>query len=606
MRRLLLLALAALALLGVAVPDAYAQAPTPKFTISGLIDQVGTYARNMSTYDLSLSRNQDRQFYGRTRGRFDFIGEVGKAKGVLGIEIDSYYGQTGLGDSNGAGSTTCVTNTGSSVVCGFQGSGSESSFDLNTDTQANLQIKWLYTEFEVPLIPVPTVARLGAQPFGAAASYKLATYANGDFGGVNIVSTITPNVKLLFTYVGVEEALTGKKDNPAVALVAPVGATAPQARGDDLAFIISAEVTPLKGLDLKPMFSYLYINGITSGAARSGRGGYLINVPNAANGTPAFAGTNTIPSQSPFAPRSVAGADGVGTGIGENRYTVMLDGRWRIGGFSLDPTVGYQFGNRTTFNTVTPAYGVTCNANGTAAINCTANNAKLSAFLVDVRTGYQLGPLLLQAAVNYTTGNSAKDTLKQHVNFWQPLDTDTSYMADWGNSISALGVDYYQILNGGAAQAGLNPGVAIGYDKYGRVQLGLKASYALTPALTFGAGWTIMYTARKVDTDSVLISNGGLLPSFVDRTTGRSSRPEGDAQLIGNEINTAMTWRFAPGLALDVQAIYLFAGGALAHRLVTAPYCDGAGSNGPCITPNNKELQSNDVYIATARVRFTF
>ncbi len=223
MRRIAVLALAALALLGALAPDAFAQAPTPKFTISGLIDQVGTYASNMSTYDFSLSRNQDKQFYGRTRGRFDFIGEVGKARGVLGIEIDSYYGQTGFGDSNGQGSTVCVTNTGSSVTCAAVGSGSESSFDLNTDTQANLQIKWLYTEFELPLIPVPTVARLGAQPFGAAANYKLAVYANGDFGGVNLVSTITPNVKLLFTYAAVEERLTGKQDYPNVALGLPDG-----------------------------------------------------------------------------------------------------------------------------------------------------------------------------------------------------------------------------------------------------------------------------------------------------------------------------------------------------------------------------------------------
>ena len=47
-------------------------------------------------------------------------------------------------------------------------------------------MKWLYTEFEVPLIPVPTVVRLGAQPFGGAATYKLAAYANGDFAGVNV------------------------------------------------------------------------------------------------------------------------------------------------------------------------------------------------------------------------------------------------------------------------------------------------------------------------------------------------------------------------------------------------------------------------------------
>src|SRR5215471_6515619 len=593
MRRLLVLALAALALLGVVAPNAFAQAPTPTFKISGLIDQVGTYTSNMSAYDLSIARNSDKQFYGRTRGRFDFIGEVGKAKGVLGIEIDAYYGQTGFGDSNGQGSTTCVTNTGSSVVCGTQGSGAESSFDLNTDIQSNLQIKWLYTEFEVPLIPVPTVARLGGQPFGAASNYKLATYANGDFGGVNIVSTITPNVKLLFTYVGVEELLTGKKDIVATPLgVGAPGSNFPQSRGDDFAFILSAEVTPLKGLDIKPMYSYFYANGATSASARVGRGGYTINISTAPNGTA---------GGSPFAPKNVAGADGVGTGIHENRQTVGLDARWRIGGFSLDPTVMYQFGNRDSYNTVTPAYGTLCNSTGTAALNCTKNSADISAWLLDIRAGYQLGPLLLQAVFNYSTGNGAKDTLKNNINFFQPLDTDTSYMADWGNAITALGVDYYQILG----PFGNNMGVAIGWDKYGRKQLGLKASYALTPSLTFGAGWTILWTDRSVDQDAIAIAGGGLLPSFVDRKTGRGARPEGDSSLIGNELNAAMTWRFAPGLALDLQSGYLCAGGALAHRSVQLPYCE-AGQTSGCAPPNHKDIQVNDVFITTARVRFTF
>src|SRR5262245_47219292 len=385
MRRFSVLALAVLALLGVVAPDAFAQAPTPTFKISGLIDQVGTYAVNLSGYDFNLARNQDKQMYGRTRGRFDFIGEVGKAKGVLGIEIDAYWGQTGFGDSNGAGSTTCVTGTGASVTCAAVGSGSESSFDLNTDIQSNLQIKWLYTEFEVPLIPVPTVARLGAQPFGAAANYKLATYANGDFGGINIVSTITPNVKLLFTYAGVEENLTGKKDIASTALIgisgtipgltfsAPAnGSNAPQSRGDDFALILSAEVTPIKGLDIKPMYSYFYAVGATSASARQGRGGYTVNISSAPNGTA---------GGSPFAPKNAAGAVRAGTGIHENRHTVGLDARWRIGGFSLDPTVQYQFGSRDSYNTVTAAYGTLCNSTGTAALNCTKNSADINAWL---------------------------------------------------------------------------------------------------------------------------------------------------------------------------------------------------------------------------------
>ena len=64
MRRIFVLALAALALLGVVTPDAFAQAPTPTFKINGLIDQVFSYSRNTSNYDGNLNVN-DKQTYGR-------------------------------------------------------------------------------------------------------------------------------------------------------------------------------------------------------------------------------------------------------------------------------------------------------------------------------------------------------------------------------------------------------------------------------------------------------------------------------------------------------------------------------------------------------------
>ena len=53
------------------------------------------------------------------------------------------------------------------------GFGTDGSFDLNTDSRGIIEVKWLYVEFPMPLIPVPTTVRLGAQPFGAAANYKL-------------------------------------------------------------------------------------------------------------------------------------------------------------------------------------------------------------------------------------------------------------------------------------------------------------------------------------------------------------------------------------------------------------------------------------------------
>src|SRR5262245_772305 len=98
MRRTLFLALAALVTLGMLAPAAMAQIPpTPKVTISGLIDNMMTIERNSA--DLNFTDTRDNEWYARTRGRFDISAEIGRAKGVLGLEIDAYYGLTGFQDN---------------------------------------------------------------------------------------------------------------------------------------------------------------------------------------------------------------------------------------------------------------------------------------------------------------------------------------------------------------------------------------------------------------------------------------------------------------------------------------------------------------------------
>jgi len=611
MRRLLVLAVALVAILGVLAPPVMAQAPAPKVTITGLIDQVGTYTKNMSQYDANLNIGRDTQLYGRTRGRFDFIGEVGKAKAVLGIEIDSYWGQTGFTDSNNGPGWQCSTVNGS-CASGAVGSGAESSFDLNTDTQGNLQIKWLYTEFPLPLVPLNSVVRLGAQPFGTAATYKLATYANGDFPGVNLVVDLAPGAKLNLTYVAVDENLTGKRDffpltfggsasTDGKCTGTPGGPTLtciPQSRNDNWALIASFEMSPFKGLDVKPMYSYFEAVGQTSGAARQGRGGVVT-----ASSISSVTGGQT---NSPFNPITGAGAgsaDGAGTNTLETRHTIGLDARFTAGPFSLQPTVLYQFGHQEKWllGGNSAPYG----AAGTKA------RADINAWLVDVRTGFNVGPLSLGWLVAWTSGDPAKSNPYRHIGYFQPLDTDTGYLADWGTQIMSLGVDYYQgSIN--PNQGGLSEGVAIGYDKYGRIVTGLKAAYAMTPALTVGTGITATWTDKSVDTDGFLVTNGGIQPNWFCRqpvgatvTTTPNCRPEGDSRYLGTEVNLALTYRFAPGLALDLAGGYLFTGPAFGHRYAGGNYGSASATNlGTAPQPMDQGVK--DVIIGTARVRYQF
>jgi hypothetical protein len=518
---------------------AFAQAPAPKVTINGLIDNVSSYSQNIAIYNGGTFNREDSMWYARTRGRFDFIGEVGKAKGVLGIELDHIYGQAGSNDST-------IVNAGAAATTAVQtGFGTDGSFDVNTDSRGIIEVKWLYVEFPMPWLTVPTTVRLGAQPFGSTATYKLAAYATGDFAGVNINSQITPNVRLLATFVQVEEALVGTDTQ---AGTTATGVLSTQNRGDDFAIILSSEISPFKGLDIKPVISSFA--GTTNGGARQGRGGI--------NTTTAYTGP---------------GGETRG-GMNEYRYTVGVDARLRMGAFSLDPTFMYQFGNKAIIAPATFA---------AVAVPGRKYYSDLQAFLFDVRAGYQLGPLLIEGLMMYTSGNSARNTTLGTTRSYQPLTTDTGYLADWGTNLTSLGVDYLNAWNEAGGRIAY-PGVSIGWDKYGRGQIGAKATYAITPQLSVMGGANGHFTAQPVDRNGVATPGAGITPDF----TGAGSRE--NQRYVGTELMALITYRFAPGLTWDNQFGYMFMGPAL--DAVTDPAFGGRNTNDP--------------FMLTSRIRFTF
>jgi hypothetical protein len=167
------------------------------------------------------------------------------------------------------------------------------------------------------------------------------------------------------------------------------------------------------------MISYFHVDGLTSPSSRR----------NATNVRTVGGSMNSV------------GATGGGAPAGdatdhENRYTVGLGARWRVGAFGLDPTISYQWGNYDTqaFRT-----------NGSVG----KVSGEASAWLFDVIASYQLGPLLLEARGVYSTGNKARDNLSLSKRYYEPLDTDTGYWVGW-LGILGLGVDYF---NGGASSS---------------------------------------------------------------------------------------------------------------------------------------------------------
>jgi hypothetical protein len=533
-----------LALASVIVMAASADAQ-PKVTITGFIDQVSSWTRNLSMRDLNLARNSDDEWYARTRARPDITAEVGTTKFVLGIEIDAGWGQLGATDGGAGGA-------------GPQRFGSTGTFDLNTDVQGIMEIKWAYTEFDVPLLPLKSRVRLGAQPFQAL--YKGGIFATGDFAGAHLTSQWTSMLKSNLTFIQIEESSTGPTDG--------------FIRGDDVGFIASVEVTPFKGLDLRPLFSYVNLVGVTSAAARQNRGGL-------------GSGAAVFPTCPGTAGPGTGGCLGGGiSSAEENRFTVGMDARWRFGPFSLDPTVLYQFGSREQIS-ATPSL-----TSGPGLLSEIDRNA----WFVDIRGGWRAGPLFLEAAVVYTTGNSAEDRIdlnRSELKYFEPIHTDNTFFATW-SEMQSSGVDYHNRIRAGAGN--LNPGVSIGYDKYGLILVGTRASYALTPAFTLRAMASARWTAEEVDTASTVSAATGLTPRCAAAAVDAGTCvDQGTSRFYGTELNLGFQWRFAPNVAFDMVGSYFFAGNALSSPAITS-------ATG--VTVNGRDPQ--DAQAISARVRYSF
>src|SRR3989449_4348177 len=559
MKRTLVPVLLAQVFLAILVSSVFAQAPAPKVTITGLFDQVTAAGRNF--YDGNLSRDNDREGYARTRFRPDFTFEVGRVKAVLGLEIDLQYGQGGPNDGGFPGNNTGTAGGVLNVVGGnVQNSNSgcknnsNGCLDLNTDVGGMIEIKWIYTEFPLtgkdsimPFIPVETMARAGGQPWGSLANYKV-VYANGDFAGVSAVTTFAPNLKTNVAFVVIEDQLAGGTR---------AAADTRTSRGEDYAIIVSPEITPFKGLDIKPLYAYLHADGLTSSTARHavinrrfvGSGSTNSSL---ANGGSLVANTSDSTNQ-------------------EERHTIGVDMRWRMGPFGFDPSLMYQWGT---------SDHQAVRTNGQVG----RVEADMSSWLVDLIGSFTVGPFLLEARGVYTPGNKARDNLAQSIRYYQPISMDGNWWAGWGGILGS-GVDYF---NGALLT---NQARFIGYDRYGSARAALRATYNITPAFAVWGIASPSWTAEKVDTDTG--ASPGLGTGSISRTTiDEQSWVKGDSRYIGTETDLGFTWRFAPNAAFDLEGSYLFAGAALG----TAELLNGV----------HTRRDPNDAYQLAARVRFAF
>jgi hypothetical protein len=558
MRRTVLAAVLALAMLAMLVPPALAQ--TPKVTITGLFDQIMSAGKNYS--ETNFSRDSDQEWYARTRFRPDFVFEVGRVKAVLGLELDLTYGQ--VGSCGGGPSKNQTTQT---TGCSRFHPGTTSDSGLNTDTTGIIEIKWMYTEFPLtgkdsvmPFIPVETMARAGLQPFASIANYKTSAYATGDFAGISTHTTFAPNLSVRTAYVMVEDENGGdNRGTPGLASV-PATIAGKPGRGNDFAIITSPEFSPFKGLDIKPLYSLFYAEGTTLSQARHP------NVDRHLNADGGNANT-TMNSAAAF-----GNADNVtngSTAMHETRHTIGFDARWRFGSFGLDPTAYFQWGKIDTL-----AYTSTSNGSRKPV------DGNISSFLFDVIGSWSAGPLLLEGRGVYTPGNKARDSIPQGKHYYEPLSTDTGFWSGWSAILALSDADFGTGLNNGGMTTN------VGYDRYGRAGFAVRATYSLTPALAFFGIVSPYWTAESVDTDT------GVNAAGFRTIVNDKSFVKGDSSFLGTEFNVGMSWKFAPNADLAMIGAWLNAG----HALDTSELVNGS----------LQSRDAKDAYAFSTRVRLSF
>jgi hypothetical protein len=187
------------------------------------------------------------------------------------------------------------------------------------------------------------------------------------------------------------------------------------------------------------------------------------------------------------------------------------------------------------------------------------------------------------------------DLNRSRLKFFEPLDTDGSYFATWSEIMGGSAIDYFNSFRANAIS--LRPTISIGYDKYGLIVGGLRASYAITPSFTVRLMTHARWTAQDVDSASTVASGTGITPGCPAAAVDLGRCVDtGDSNYLGSELVAGFTWRFTSNVALDFAAAYFFAGPALSAHQIT--------NLATGITQNGRNPQ--DIQTISTRVRYTW
>jgi hypothetical protein len=287
--------------------------------------------------------------------------------------------------------------------------------------------------------------------------------------------------------------------------------------GEDWFSGLTLQTTPMKGLDVDLLFAFQHLSS-----------------PNFSTSTQRFA---------------TAGLRR------EDRWWLGIDARWRWGNLTLSPTFIYQGGIR----------------------DFAAGDGDISAFLIDLRGAYVIGPLTVTAKFVHTPGNAASDTLgpNSDVNFYQFIAINADHRSlDWFE-IFGFNLDTTDPpLFGTNDTRSLDSNVS--FDQFGLILGAVRGDFKALQNLTFTGALGFFAAAEKVGRPARL---GAATPGHHFNYTGQD-------KYLATELDVWLTWVLFRGTDLNVWFAYAFVGDAL--------------------NLNNPVREAEDVVGAGARILYRF
>jgi len=216
----------------------------------------------------------------------------------------------------------------------------------------------------------------------------------------------------------------------------------------------------------------------------------------------------------------------------EDRWWLGVDARWKWGDLTVSPTFIYQGGSRDFI---------------------AGGDSDISAFLLDLRAAYVLGPLTVTGKFIYTPGNDANANLNTpgtDIDFFQFIAIDTVHRSlDW---FEIFGFNHDTTSPPPFTGTSRSMRTNLSFDQFGLLHAAVRLDYKALPQLTVSGALGLFWAAEDV----------GRPARLGPAVAGNNFNYTGQDSYLGTEIDAWIRYNIFKGTDVDVYFAYAFVGDA--------------------------------------------